>query len=131
MENILLPHFQPIRKQLIQKRLFLILRLITICKKPFNSLPNFAKQSKKQNFPLFPFHLTFAVWTYWRKSCPSTVLAPFLLCVSSALSVAVIQWVGPTQLSPWRIVGCPFLQHRTATLGLCFNHRGWTTKILL
>lgn len=76
-ENILLPHFQPISTQLIQKQLFLIFRLITICKKLFNSLLNFPKQSKKHKFPLFLFHRICADWTYWRKSGPSTFLASY------------------------------------------------------
>lgn len=79
-ENILRPYFQPISTQLIQKWLFLILRLIIICKKPFSSLPNFPKQSKKHNFPLFPSHLISAVWTSWRKSCPSAFLASYSVC---------------------------------------------------
>lgn len=79
-ENILLPHVQPVSTQLIYKSLFLILRLITICKKPFISLPNFPKQPKKHNFPLFLFHLISAIWTHWRKSCPSAVLASYSVC---------------------------------------------------
>ena len=78
MENILLPNFQPISTQLIQ--LFLILRLMTICKKHFNSLLNFPKQ---HNFPLFPFHLMFAVWTTGENLVLQLYLLPTLCLIYS------------------------------------------------
>lgn len=47
----------------------------------------------------------------------------FLHSALSAPSMAVIQWVGPTQLFSQRVVRCPFLLHHSLKCGLHFHDR--------